>query len=116
MKSERWPKLSASPKLSQRPFNPQIINLSDVHFVQIKCLLLTADRIAAARQLVATQDFEVDGASRGASALGIALALGEIETAAAEAATVGENTQLEQSQPARRPGSNCWGMRSSCLA
>ena len=83
----------------------QIINLSDVHFVQIKCPLLTADRIAAARQPVATQDtLKSMALSRGASALGIALALGEIGTAAAEAAKVGEDTHLWSSRASTSAG------------
>lgn len=55
----------------------------DVHFVQIKCPLLTAGRIAAAERqgsVVATRDtLKSMGLSRGASALGAALALGEVE-------------------------------------
>jgi cyanuric acid amidohydrolase len=55
---------------------------ADVHYVQIKCPLLTAERIAAARGPVATEDtYESMGYSRGASALGVALALGEIAAA-----------------------------------
>ncbi|HEX3575967.1 MAG TPA: ring-opening amidohydrolase, partial [Rhodopila sp.] len=54
----------------------------DVHYVQVKCPLLTGDRVAeaAARgQSVATTDtYKSMGYSRGASALGVALALGEI--------------------------------------
>jgi cyanuric acid amidohydrolase len=56
---------------------------SDVHFVQIKCPLLTAERVAAARQrgaIPVTGDTYASMAySRGASALGVAVALGEIE-------------------------------------
>jgi len=55
---------------------------SDVHFVQIKCPLLTKERIEeAARRgaTTATEDtYHSMGLSRGASALGVALALGEI--------------------------------------
>ena len=55
---------------------------ADIHFVQIKCPLLTADRIAAAEAAgtpAATRDaLKSMGLSRGASALGVALALGEI--------------------------------------
>lgn len=55
----------------------------DVHFVQIKCPLLTSERMAeaAARgKSVATHDtYESMGYSRGASALGVAVALGEIK-------------------------------------
>ncbi len=55
---------------------------SDVHFVQIKCPLLTKERIedAARRgETTATNDtYHSMALSRGASALGVALALGEI--------------------------------------
>jgi cyanuric acid amidohydrolase len=54
----------------------------DVHYVQVKCPLLTADRVgqAAARgQRVVTGDtYKSMAYSRGASALGVALALGEV--------------------------------------
>jgi cyanuric acid amidohydrolase len=59
----------------------------DIHFVQIKCPLLTAERVADAHargQTVATADtYESMGYGRGASSLGVALALGEVEEAAA---------------------------------
>jgi cyanuric acid amidohydrolase len=58
---------------------------ADVHFVQIKCPLLTAERIAAAAargQSTATRDaLKSMAMSRGASALGVAVAVGEIEPA-----------------------------------
>ena len=58
-----------------------IADPADVHFVQIKCPLLTADRIAqadCAGEAVATRDtLKSMGLSRAASALGIAVALGE---------------------------------------
>ncbi|MGR3805906.1 cyanuric acid amidohydrolase [Marinibacterium profundimaris] len=54
---------------------------ADVHFVQIKCPLLTAARVAeaAARDAatVTTDTLKSMGFSRGASALGVAVALGE---------------------------------------
>jgi cyanuric acid amidohydrolase len=60
-----------------------IADASDVHFVQVKCPLLTAGRMHDAverGQKVVTEDtYESMGYSRGASALGIALALGEVE-------------------------------------
>src|SRR5882757_9864636 len=63
-----------------------ITSPSDVHFVQIKCPLLTKERIeeAARRgQKTATEDtYHSMALSRGASALGVALALDEIEAAA----------------------------------
>jgi cyanuric acid amidohydrolase len=55
----------------------------DVHFVQIKCPLLTSDRIEAASargcKTVTTSAYGSMGYSRGASALGVATALGEID-------------------------------------
>jgi cyanuric acid amidohydrolase len=61
----------------------EIESPEDVHFVQIKCPLLTSERIEAARrrdQTVVTVDtYESMGYSRGACALGVALALGEID-------------------------------------
>jgi cyanuric acid amidohydrolase len=55
----------------------------DVHFVQIKCPLLTSDRIEAAhargQKVVTTSAYGSMAYSRGASALGVASALGEIE-------------------------------------
>jgi cyanuric acid amidohydrolase len=54
----------------------------DVHYVQVKCPLLNGERIADATargQTVATADtYKSMGYSRGASALGVGLALGEI--------------------------------------
>jgi cyanuric acid amidohydrolase len=55
----------------------------DVHFVQIKCPLLTSERMDDARrrsQTLVTEDtYKSMGYSRGASALGVAVALGEVE-------------------------------------
>jgi cyanuric acid amidohydrolase len=58
---------------------------ADVHFVQIKCPLLTKERIEEATRRgakTATDDtYHSMALSRGASALGVALALGEIAAA-----------------------------------
>lgn len=55
---------------------------SDVHFVQVKCPLLTSERMDDARRrgetLVTEDTYKSMGYSRGASALGVAVALGEI--------------------------------------
>jgi cyanuric acid amidohydrolase len=63
-----------------------ISDRADVHFVQVKCPLLTAAKIADAmqrgREPVTHDTYESMGASRGASALGAALALGEVELSA----------------------------------
>ncbi len=71
---------------------------ADVHFVQIKCPLLTAERIAAAEaggRTVATRDtLKSMGLSRGASALGVALALGEIAPERIDDAAVGRDFSL----------------------
>ncbi|HSZ94678.1 MAG TPA: ring-opening amidohydrolase [Bradyrhizobium sp.] len=55
----------------------------DVHFVQIKCPLLTSDRMEEARgrgqKTVTSSAYGSMGYSRGASALGVAMALGEVK-------------------------------------
>jgi len=60
-----------------------IEDTADVHFVQIKCPLLTTQRIAdaeAAGKTTATRDtLKSMALSRGASALGVAVALGEVD-------------------------------------
>jgi cyanuric acid amidohydrolase len=60
-----------------------IVDPQDVHFVQIKCPLLTSDRIEAAtargNETVTNSAYGSMAYSRGASALGVAVALGEIE-------------------------------------
>ncbi|HQS14826.1 ring-opening amidohydrolase [Reyranella sp.] len=61
----------------------------DVHFVQIKCPLLTKERIEEAARRGATtatgDTYHSMALSRGASALGVALALGEVRDAPEEA-------------------------------
>ncbi|CAN7441553.1 ring-opening amidohydrolase [Bradyrhizobium sp. LjRoot220] len=56
---------------------------ADVHFVQIKCPLLTSERVEAAhargQTTATTSAYGSMAYSRGASALGVAAALGEIE-------------------------------------
>lgn len=71
---------------------------ADVHFVQIKCPLLTAERIAgvAARgkSVAVRETLKSMGLSRGASALGVALALGEITEAEIGEGAIGRDTAL----------------------
>lgn len=71
---------------------------ADVHFVQIKCPLLTAQRIAEADArgaTVATRDtLKSMGLSRAASALGAAVALGEIARDAIIDACIGTDWSL----------------------
>jgi cyanuric acid amidohydrolase len=75
-----------------------IASADDVHFVQIKCPLLIAQRIAdadARGEPVATRDtLKSMGLSRGASALGAAVALGEIARAQIADAMIGTDTSL----------------------
>jgi cyanuric acid amidohydrolase len=65
--------------------NAGIDDTADVHFVQIKCPLLTTQKIDDALQRgntpITHDTYESMGASRGASALGVAIALGEIDAA-----------------------------------
>jgi cyanuric acid amidohydrolase len=72
--------------------------IDDVHYVQVKCPLLTSERIADARArgaTVATHDtYASMGLSRGASALGVALALGEVAPAALSDAAIGQDVGL----------------------
>jgi cyanuric acid amidohydrolase len=75
-----------------------ITDPADVHFVQIKCPLLTAQRIgeADARGVkVATRDtLKSMGLSRAASALGAAVALGELDGQKISDADIGVNFDL----------------------
>ncbi len=69
-----------------------ITQAADVHFVQIKCPLLTVERMRAAQsrgQTVVTEEaYASMGYSRGASALGVAVALGELREPLAEASVL----------------------------
>ncbi|WP_428484667.1 ring-opening amidohydrolase [Rhodopila sp.] len=64
----------------------------DVHYVQVKCPLLTGERVrdAAARgqTVVTTETYPSMGYARGASALGVALALNEVPRHALDDAAV----------------------------
>jgi cyanuric acid amidohydrolase len=63
--------------------------VSDVHFVQIKCPLLTSERVqealARGKTMVTASGYASMGYSRGASALGVAKALGKIGASVGEA-------------------------------
>jgi cyanuric acid amidohydrolase len=75
-----------------------LASIDDVHFVQVKCPLLTSERIADAHargEDVITEDtYASMGYSRGASALGIALALGELDEAAIADGAIGHDWSL----------------------
>jgi cyanuric acid amidohydrolase len=84
-----------------------IESAADVHFVQIKCPLLTAQRMAEADARgvpVATRDtLKSMGLSRAASALGVAMALGEIDRDKVSDAAIGADFGL-------------WSGHASCSA
>ena len=93
----------------------------DVHFVQIKCPLLTADRVAEteARGLTtATRDtLKSMSLSRAASALGVGVALGELDRERLTDANIGRDFSLcSPSAPRLRPASNWRITRSSSSA
>jgi len=75
-----------------------IMRAEDVHYVQVKCPLLTMDRIAAAQargaQVATADTLKSMGLSRGACALGVALALGEIPAGRIADADVGVDRTL----------------------
>ena len=75
-----------------------IARAEDVHFVQIKCPLLTAERVSAAEARGAatiTRDtLKSMGLSRAASALGVAAALGEIRRDAIGPDAIGRDWRL----------------------
>lgn len=76
----------------------QIRDPQDVHLVQIKCPLLTSDRVAGAVSRgvdTATNDtLKSMGLSRGAAALGTAVALGELRRDAVSGAAIGQDFAL----------------------
>ena len=72
--------------------NAGISGADDVHWVQVKCPLLTAERVRAARrdghEPVTESAYKSMAYSRGASALGVAVALGEITAPIADEAVL----------------------------
>lgn len=81
---------------------------SDVHFVQVKCPLLTAEKMADARARGAptvTEDtYASMGFSRAASALGIALALGELDEARLTDGAIGSDWSLYSTRASTSAG------------
>jgi len=75
-----------------------IDNEADVHYVQVMCPLLTRARIeqayAAGHSVAAGDTYASMGASRGASALGVALALAEVTENALSDAAIGRDASL----------------------
>jgi cyanuric acid amidohydrolase len=75
-----------------------IANPADVHFVQVKCPLLTAQRIGEAQSrgagVATTSTLKSMGLSRAASALGVAVALGELKAADIQDSQIGDDWAL----------------------
>ena len=86
-----------------------IADLADVHFVQVKCPLLTVQRIGEAEArgatLAAKDTLKSMGLSRAASALGVAIALGETGARLADA-QIGERLDVWSGARAARPASS----------
>ncbi len=76
----------------------RISDAADVHYVQVKCPLLTSVRVAEAAArgaTVVTEDtYASMGYSRGASALGVACALGEVDARTLDAGAIGHDLSL----------------------
>jgi cyanuric acid amidohydrolase len=82
----------------------------DVHFVQIKCPLITASRHPKEQTSITTDSYKSMAYSRGASALGVAIALGEIELTQLTDADICTNYNLYSSVASTSAGSelqNC---------
>ena len=75
-----------------------IADPADVHFVQVKCPLLTAQRIgdatARGKTVATSSTLKSMGLSRAASALGVAVALGELKAETIADTDIGENWSL----------------------
>jgi cyanuric acid amidohydrolase len=86
----------------------QIADPGDVHWVQVKCPLLTRERMAeAARRSArtATSDtYASMGLSRGAAALGVAAALGEIDLAKLDDAAIAHDAALYSTRASSSAG------------
>ena len=85
-----------------------IAHATDVHFVQVKCPLLTSARIAEAEargQATATRDtLKSMGLSRAAASLGVAVALDEIDADALDDAAIGTDWRLQSSRASASAG------------
>ena len=85
-----------------------IADAADVHFVQVKCPLLTSARIAEAAArgaATATRDtLKSMGLSRAAASLGVATALGEVDGAEFDEAAIGADWHLQSSRASASAG------------
>ncbi|WPB83221.1 cyanuric acid amidohydrolase [Sediminicoccus rosea] len=75
-----------------------ITDAREVHYVQVKCPLITsakvADAAARGRDVATSDTYASMGLSRGAAALGVGLALGELDEATLSDAAIGEDWAL----------------------
>jgi len=75
-----------------------ITRTSDVHYVQVKCPLLTMERIEAAeargKRTRVRDTLKSMGLSRGASALGVAVALGELDPDILDEDKIGQDLSI----------------------
>ena len=95
----RMPQLTATAEaVRQAMEDAGLTALDDVHYVQVKCPLLTRERMqvaqAAGHPAVTEDTYESMGLSRGASALGVALALGEVSADALSDAAIADDLTL----------------------
>ena len=85
-----------------------IHDTADVHFVQIKCPLLTSAKVQAALDAgtppVTRDTYESMGWSRGASSLGVALALGEVAAAELSDAAILDDWTLHSGRASASAG------------
>ena len=83
-------------------------SIDDVHFVQVKCPLLTSERITDAhsrhKDVITEDTYASMGYSRGASALGVALALEEIDKAEITLTSIGHDWSLFSSRASASAG------------
>ncbi|MEP0521068.1 MAG: ring-opening amidohydrolase [Hyphomicrobiales bacterium] len=89
-----------------------INDTNDVHFVQIKCPLITSERVrkaGGASEVATTDTLKSMGLSRGASALGVASALGEISDHFLSNAKIGTDTDLFSSRASCSAGVELMG-------
>jgi cyanuric acid amidohydrolase len=82
-----------------------IEDADQVHYVQVKCPLLTSERMAATQAHGATvATYASMGLSRGASALGVAVALGEVEEAGLVSKDIGSAWDMNSGRASASAG------------
>jgi cyanuric acid amidohydrolase len=90
-----------------------IAHTADVHFVQVKCPLLTQARVSEAQargaETVTRDTLKSMGLSRAASALGIAVALGEMSRDGIAEAAIGTDTSLWSARASASAGIELMG-------